>query len=168
VKIADRFENSRAATLDGSAYMRTAVYYDQNQPIQLEWDRQAIAWLRQHAPAMSTVVEANTPLYRWGSRVAIYSGLPTIIGWDWHEKQQRSVIPGNVIDRRIEDVRTIYTSTDIEATIKLLERYNARYVYVGPLERLYYGGEGLRKFEQPGRPWHMVYQNEQVTIYELR
>ena len=44
-----------------------------------------------------------------------------------------------------------------------------RYIYVGPLERLYYGDDGLRKFDRyAGRLWDLVYENEQVRIYEVR
>jgi uncharacterized membrane protein len=169
VRVGDRFENSNAATLDGSAYMQTSVYNDEGQEIVLDWDRQAMVWLRQNVPAMSTIVEANTPLYRWGSRVSIYTGLPTVIGWDWHQKQQRSVLPGQVIDQRIADVKTIYTSTDADEARRLLEAYGVRYIYVGALERKYYAGDGLNKFEQnQGRLWDLVYHNDQVQIYQVR
>jgi len=169
VRAGDRFEDSHAATLDGSAYMRTSVYNDEGQEIVLDWDRQAIVWLRQNVPAMSTIVEANTPLYRWGSRVSIYTGLPTVIGWDWHQKQQRSVLPGQAIDQRIADVRTIYTSTDTDEAQRLLQVYGVRYIYVGPLERKYYAGDGLNKFDQnQGRLWDLVYRNDQVQIYQMR
>ncbi|MEO7841540.1 MAG: hypothetical protein ABIU06_19540 [Anaerolineales bacterium] len=114
-----------------------------------------------------TIVEANTPLYRWGARVSIYSGLPTVIGWDWHQKQQRSVLPGPMIDERIQDVRNIYTDNDLKETMRLLDQYDVQYVYVGALERIYYGGSGLTKFDQATELWDLVYQNEQVKIYQV-
>jgi YYY domain-containing protein len=167
VRMRDRFEGSLQRTLDGTAYMRTSVYYDEGRPVTLEWDRQAFEWLHQNVRGIPAILEASTPLYRWGSRVSIYTGLPTIIGWDWHQKQQRSILPGPIIDRRIEDVRRIYTSTDVNESIQLLSQYGVKYIYVGQLEQLYYAGEGLAKFEQPGNPWSVVYQNEQVKIYEV-
>jgi YYY domain-containing protein len=167
VRIRDRFQDSLSKTLDGSAYMRTAVYQDDGRPVTLDWERQAFNWLRQNVHGLPTILEANTPLYRWGSRVSIYTGVPTVIGWDWHEKQQRSVIPGSVIDQRIQDVKTIYTSTDLDQAIQLLDRYHVRYIYVGPLERIYYAGDGLNKFDQPNNNWRLVYQNEQVKIYQV-
>ena len=167
VRIGDRFKDSLSLTLDGSAYMRTSVYQDEGRPITLDWDRQALDWLRQNVHGMPTIVEANTPLYRWGARVSIYTGLPTVIGWDWHQKQQRSVLPGQTIDRRIEDVRTIYTSTDPSQTMRLLDQYRVQYIYVGPLERIYYAGNGLDKFDQPNNLWNLVYQNEQVKVYQV-
>ena len=167
VRVRDRFENSSSKTIDGTAYMKTSVYLDDNRPVTLSWDEQAFEWLRQNVHGIPTILEANTPLYRWGSRVSIYTGLPTVIGWDWHQKQQRSILPGQTIEHRIEDVRTIYNSTDLEQTKKLLNLYDVQYVYVGPLERLYYDANGLNKFDQSNDLWSLVYQNEQVKIYQV-
>ncbi|HEY3312317.1 MAG TPA: DUF2298 domain-containing protein [Anaerolineales bacterium] len=167
VRMGDRFKNSQSATLDGSAYMQTAIYMDENRPVTLGWDRQAFSWLQANIHGIPTILEANTPLYRWGSRVSIYTGLPTVIGWDWHQKQQRSILPGQVIDHRIEDVKTIYNSLDLEQTKKLLELYQVQYIYVGQLERLYYDQNGLGKFDQAKDLWSLVYQNEQVKIYRV-
>jgi len=135
--------------------------------VKLDWDRQAFDWLRQNVHGMPTIIEANTPLYRWGSRVSIYTGLPTVIGWDWHQKQQRSVLPGQTIEQRIQDVNTIYTSTDLEQTTQLLNEYDVKYIYVGPLELIYYAGDGLNKFDQTNDLWDLVYENEQVKIYQV-
>jgi len=85
----------------------------------------------------------------------------------WHQKQQRSILPGETIDHRIEDVRTIYNSTDLAQVKSLLNRYDVKYVYVGPLEHLYYDANGLNKFDQSNDLWGLVYQNEQVKIYQV-
>ena len=167
VRVRDRFENSTSKTIDGTAYMQTSVYLDDNRPVTLSWDEQAFEWLKQNVPGIPTILEANTPLYRWGSRVSIYTGLPTVIGWDWHQKQQRSILPGDTIDHRIEDVRTIYNSTDLAQVKDLLKRYDVKYVYVGPLEHLYYDANGLNKFEQSNDLWSLVYQNDHVKIYQV-
>ena len=167
MRVRDRFENSTSRTIDGTAYMQTSVYLDDNRPVTLRWDEQAFEWLKQNVHGIPTILEANTPLYRWGSRVSIYTGLPTVIGWDWHQKQQRSILPGDRIDHRIEDVRTIYNTTDLEQAKRLLKHYNVRYIYVGPLEHLYYDANGLNKFDQSPDLWSLVYQNEQVKIYQV-
>jgi uncharacterized membrane protein len=169
VRMRDRFEGSVSKTLDGTAYMRTSTYVDNGTPIVLEWDRQATEWLRNHVKGLPTLLEANTQpnLYSWGSRVSIYTGLPTVIGWDWHQKQQRSVLPGDIVDKRIQDVRTIYTTTDLAQAKQLLETYGVKYVYLGALERLYYGGDGLNKFAQASDLFSLVYQNDQVQIYQV-
>jgi YYY domain-containing protein len=166
-RVGDRFEGSTSTTVDGTIYMTTAIYYDEGRPVALNWDRQAVDWLQQHVTGIPTILEANTPLYRWGSRISIYTGLPTVIGWDWHQKQQRSILPGQTIDRRIEDVRTIYNTPDLMQAADLLERYEVQYIYVGPLEQLYYDPNGLAKFDQPSDLWSLIYQNEQVRIYQV-
>ena len=166
-RLKDRFENSTAKTLDGTAYMQVAVYSDEDRPVTLEWDRQAIEWLRQNVQGMPVILEANTPLYRWGSRVSIYTGLPTVIGWDWHQKQQRAALPTKFVDERKEDVRSIYTTTNIDTTVDLLQRYKVSYIYLGRLETLYYAGDGLEKFKQENEHWSVVYQNNEVTILQV-
>ncbi len=168
VRMKDRFPNSTSSTLNGTVYMQTSTYFDDGRPVTLEWDREAMEWLRQNVHGIPTIVEANTPLYRWGSRVSIYTGLPSVIGWDWHQKQQRSILPGQVIEKRIQDTNAIFTSTDEEQLKHLLSQYNVQYIYVGPLERIYYAGDGINKFDQPNNLWSLVYENEQVKIFKVQ
>ncbi|MGE5464452.1 MAG: DUF2298 domain-containing protein [Syntrophothermus sp.] len=167
VRMQDRFPDSKATTLDGTVYMMTSTYYDDGRPVPLNPDREAMEWLRQNVRGIPTIAEASTPLYRWGSRVSIYTGLPTIIGWDWHQKQQRSILPGDIVDRRIQDMNAIFTSTDPAQLKQLLDRYNVQYIYVGPLERIYYAGDGINKFDQPSDLWTQVYASDQVSIYKV-
>jgi len=167
-KIDERFDKRVSPTLNGMAYMTRAVYYDRDQPIVLDWDRQAIEWLQNHLPGSPVILEANAPLYHWGSRISIYTGLPTVVGWDWHQKQQRAIMPGGVVERRLSDVNMMYDDPDPETTLYLLKRYGVEYIYVGPLERIYYGAEGLSKFERyRGIYWDVVYENQEVKIYRV-
>ncbi|MFN0070001.1 MAG: DUF2298 domain-containing protein [Chloroflexota bacterium] len=168
VRAHDRFENSTQVTLDGLAYSDQAVYNDRNQAIALRWDREAIDWLLATIDGSPVIVEAVTPLYRWGSRVSINTGLPTIIGWDWHQKQQRAILPGDVVDRRINDVNEILGSATEERTREILDRYSARYVYIGQLERIYYPGVEVKMRRFEGSLWNRVYENQEVSIYEVR
>jgi YYY domain-containing protein len=168
VRMRDRFPDSTSETLNGTAYMQTSTYFDDNRPVELKWDQQAMEWLRQNVHGIPTIAEASTPLYRWGSRVSIYTGLPSIIGWDWHQKQQRSILPGQVVDKRIQDVNAIFTTTNQAQLKQLLAKYNVGYIYVGPLEQLYYAGDGINKFNQPSDLWNLVYENEQVKIFKVK
>jgi YYY domain-containing protein len=164
----DRFENSTRVTIDGMAYMDTAKYNDKDQAMILKWDREAIDWLLEHVQGSPVIVEAVTPLYHWGSRVSVYTGLPTVIGWDWHQKQQRSVLPGDVVDRRINDVSQIFGAASTDRTRELLDRYGVRYLYVGDQERLYYPGVDEKMRRNQGNLWNRVYENQEVSIYEVR
>jgi YYY domain-containing protein len=167
-RVDDHFATSTGRTLDGTAYMQTALYRDRDQDIALDWDRQAMAWLQDHVHGSPVIVEANTPLYRWGNRVAVNTGLPALIGWDWHQRQQRTVLPPDVVDRRLRDVQTIYTDQDPKLVSDLLHGYGVQYVYVGALERLYYDAAGLAKFDAAnGLYWNVIYENPGVQIYQV-
>jgi uncharacterized membrane protein len=168
-KVKDRFVADSPPGLNGMDYMRTAVYQDGSNALVLEYDRQAIEWMRSHVQGSPVVLEGNAPLYRWGSRIAVYTGLPTVIGWDWHEKQQRSVIDPVIIDHRVQTVASIYNSTDMNAALDLMRNYRVKYVYVGDLERAYYDARGLVKFDLmvSAGVAQIAYQNDHVKIYEL-
>ncbi|MBI4791017.1 MAG: glycosyltransferase family 39 protein [Chloroflexi bacterium] len=168
-KVNDRFVAAAPAGLNGVDYMLAATYQEQNRDIPLVYDHDAIEWLRENVPGSPVVLEANGALYHFTSRVAINTGLPTVIGWDWHQKQQRSVIDGAIIDHRIQDVRTIYSTPNTAEAVKLLNRYRVSYVYVGDLEQLFYDPRGIAKFDAMARAGQLelVYQNERVKIYRV-
>jgi YYY domain-containing protein len=115
------------------------------------------------------IAEAVTPLYRWGSRISVYTGLPTINGWDWHQKQQRAAVGGQVVEWRLEDVATLYNTTDVAQAVDILARYQVSLVYVGELEQAYYEPLGLAKFEaMVGYQLDVIYRDGPVTIYRVR
>jgi YYY domain-containing protein len=168
-RLADRFA-PLPLTLDGTAFMEGATFEDAVGRAELKWDRQAIRWLRENLQGSPVVLEAQTPLYRWGSRVSIYTGLPTVVGWDWHQAQQRCGLdPCPLVERRSRDVKLLYTSTDPDLTLELLRRYQVEYVYVGETERNYYPPEGLEKFDRMAGVGQLTlaYQNLKVRIYRV-
>jgi uncharacterized membrane protein len=166
-KAAERFDPTLAPTLDGMAYMRTAVHREEGHTFALRSDWEAIRWLQAHVAGSPVVLEAQVPLYRWGSRVSVYTGLPTVLGWDWHQKQQRWG-DQHLVDQRAADVRALYADPDPARKLALLRRYDVAYVYVGALERAYYPPAGLAAFEQlVGRGLERVYENAAVTIYRV-
>jgi YYY domain-containing protein len=166
-RLRHRVDPAAGPGLDGEAYIDRAVVRDQGREILLAWDADAIRWLREHVPGSPVVLEASIPPYRWGSRVSVYTGLPTVLGWESHQRQQRAALPGGPVRRRLDAVRRIYTASDPESVLGLLRRYEVRYVYVGPLERLYYGGPGLDKFESARAYFEPVFENPGVRIYRV-
>ena len=168
-KISDRFDPSIGPTLDGMAYMRSATYQEGESTLKLEWDRQAIRWMLENVRGSPVVLEANVLLYRWGNRVSIYTGLPTIVGWDWHQRQQRGHVAGEGVTRRVQEVGEIYSTGDLTRAQELLHRFRVKYVYLGELERAVYPSEGLAKFEHWAEEGSLqeVYRNEGVVIYEV-
>lgn len=160
---------STPLTLDGTAFMQQAVYVDQGET-ELKWDLEAMDWLRDTLDGTPVVLDGRTPLYRWGSRVSVYTGLPTVLGWDWHQIQQRCGLdPCPAVHERAADVYLIYAGRGGDETLELLRKYRVDYVYVGQTERQYYPAEGLEKFEAMAGDGVLAvaYRNPGVTVYRV-
>ena len=167
-RLADRFDTRNAPlTLDGTEYARGTVYRDTVGAIDLEADFEGIRWLLENVDGSPVTLEGQTPLYRWGGRVSVYTGLPGVVGWEWHQIQQRGV-HGREVSRRVDDVNTIYSTRSTQEAARLLRKYDVGYVYVGQLERLYYPEGGIRKFDDGMTSvLDRVYSGERVDIYRV-
>jgi YYY domain-containing protein len=174
-KVKDRMAEGAPHTLDGMAYMQYATYTDTWGTMDLGQDYRAIRWMQENVKGSPVIVEANlVNLYRWGSRFSIYTGLPGVVGWEWHQQQQRASLPGNWVSDRIAEIETFYTTTDMQVVQNFLRKYDVRYIILGQQERGLYSGEngenlqGLAKFPvADGVLWRSVYQDRDTTIYEV-
>lgn len=179
-KINDRFDTKIAPTLNGAKYMETAVYMDeaefgtrrQQAELKLRDDWEAIQWVRSNiagSPVMLEAVSGPPPharLYSWGGRVAIYTGLPTILGWDHHQRQQRAGTPN--IEERTRDVLSIYTAPDLPQTQQLLKQYQVSYIYYGGVEKLHYPqAEAKLANMQRNGMLIQLYDQQGVKIYKV-
>ena len=90
-------------SMDGMQYMDFAQFEDNGKDLNLPADAKAIRWMQDTVVGTPVVLEGRSPVYRWGSRFSIYTGLPTILGWDVHQSQQRSGY-ASMIQERIVDV----------------------------------------------------------------
>jgi len=168
-KIRDRISPIAPHTLDGAAYMTTSTYDDNGVIIDLNQDYEAIQWMQQNIKGSPVIVEANTVEYRWGSRYTIYTGLPGVVGWNWHQRQQRAIVPSTAVTDRVDEIKNFYETTDRDDAQAFLQKYNVRYVIVGQLEYLYYPGDGFSKFKDlEGDLWDKIYQKDTTTIYQVR
>jgi uncharacterized membrane protein len=145
-KITDRISHNVPPTLDGMEYMRYSSYDENSQEMDLRQDYELIRWMQENIIGTPTIIEANVPEYRWGNRVSIYTGLPSVIGWNWHQRQQRVINPSEWVYNRVEDVMLFYSGTEISTTLEMLKKYNIEYVIIGQLEKTIYPQEGIEKF----------------------
>lgn len=171
-----RMNASAPNTLDGMAFMPYVEYGDVDYAgngltIRLADDYEAIRWMQRNIEGTPVIAEAHgsNPYRSISNRVAMYTGLPAIVGWDWHQRQQRAVLPGNLVSSRIDDVNTLYNTTDLNLAQSLLEKYDVGYVYVGALENAYYFPEGVAKFDQMVEAGilRQVYRDASTRIYEV-
>ena len=144
--------NGGETTLDGIAYISRSS----------PGEYAAIRWLRDNAEEGDGIVEAVGDSWSPYGRVSSSTGLPTVLGWPWHEHQWRG--SRQPFEGREEDVRAIYSTTDASEAARLLEVYDVQYVVVGPRERASYGAGGLAKFSSIGEA---VFESEDVTIYRV-
>jgi uncharacterized membrane protein len=139
----------------------------------LSQDYRAIRWMQDNVQGSPVIVEANCTEYRWCTRFTIYTGLPGVVGWNWHQRQQRALLANTAVFNRVSEIGMFYTSPDIDVTLAFLKKYQVKYIVVGQLERNVYPGinpevDGLAKFEQyEGKYWKAVYHDEDTTIYEV-
>ena len=154
--IRDGYEDNYQSGLSGMDYLDYAHYFEElegaqnGRAMRLGDDRDAMIWLLENVEGSPTVLEAYNPRggYRWGNRFAIYTGLPSVIGWDWHQRQQRNAGGHTLVWERVEDVKMMYDSPDEGITQALIDKYRVEYVVVGEQERVFYQPAGLAKFDR--------------------
>ncbi|GAB4275626.1 MAG: hypothetical protein Kow0080_25210 [Candidatus Promineifilaceae bacterium] len=176
-KWAIRMNQDAPHTLDGMAFMPYVEYGDNGAMIPLKYDYEAIKWIQHNINGSPVIAEGHShnnpgfsPYRTITNRVAMYTGLPAVVGWDWHQRQQRAVIPGTLVTARIADVNNFYNTTSIPEALTFLEKYNVDYIYVGQLEWVYYAPDGLLKFDLMTEMGYLeeIYRNEGTSIYKLR
>jgi DNA-binding beta-propeller fold protein YncE len=151
--LAHPFAASDVPTLDGMAYLERT-----GRGAELA----AFRWLNREMPGIPVIVEAQGPPYQAFSRVSMNTGLPTLVGWEYHLFQQgRS---RQELAARAGNVREIYESADLARAEELLRGYRVDLLFVGPLERDTYGAAGAAKFAASSMV-QPVFRHGEVTIY---
>jgi len=166
-RINDRFGDT-PVSLEGTAYMAQAVYQEEGRSLDLKWDLEAVRWLQDNVEGSPVILEAHHDQYHWTSRVADYTGLPTVLGWPWHQIQQRTAY-AYAVQERSRDIEEIYSTADVSRAQELLAKYDVEYIVVGELERAHYPASGLEKFEQMvGKALVFPeFSNQGVNIYRV-
>jgi len=171
-----RMNKDAPNTLDGAAFFPYVEYGDTDyagapRTVRLIEDQGAIEWLQRNVEGSPVVMEAHgsNPYRSIAGRVAMYTGLPTVIGWDWHQRQQRAVAPDTMVTNRIQDVITFYNTLDVNEARNLLAKYDVEYIVVGSLENTYYWPEGLAKFDQMTADGILteVFRDDYARVYQV-
>jgi len=166
-KMRDRMSPNVPFTFDSITYMQSSTYWDQTN-MDLSQDYRAIRWMQDNVKGSPVIVEANTVEYRWGTRFTIYTGLPGVVGWSWHQRQQRALFPGTWVTDRIQEISDFYNTRDSAVAKAFLVKYDVKYIVVGQLERNLYAPEGLAKFKRVnGNLWNIVYSDADTVVYEV-
>ncbi|MCD6356481.1 MAG: hypothetical protein J7L66_04260, partial [Anaerolineaceae bacterium] len=167
-KINDRISKEVPLTLDGMDYMRYSVLPEKDTVMDLNEDYKLIRWMQDNIKGTPTIIEANTPEYRWGTRITIYTGLPGVIGWNWHQRQQRAINPSDWVFNRVKDVDLFYTSPYLSDAAAIIEKYNIELIVIGQLENAIYPAEGIQKFlRDTNGIFKIIYSNENTYLLRV-
>ena len=145
-----------SGTLDGMAYVEMVD----------KGDYEAIKWINENIGGSPVILETPGGFYDYASRISVFTGLSTVIGWEINE-----IMWGRTWDEvgeRRGDVDTTYNTSDNDLAMALLAKYNVEYICIGNLERERYGSEGLQKFASYPGEYESIYESEGVTIYKVR
>ena len=143
-------------TLDGTAYLEK----------QSPGDRGAIEWINANVRGLPVLLEAQGPAYQDFTRLSMHTGLPSVLGWDYHVYQRGHAQAE--IDRRKEDIVAAYTSADEAVVKRILSRTHVALVAVGNLERKTYAGGNLARFEAWTDLLTPVYRNPEIVLFAVK
>ena len=139
-------------SLDGSLFLKK-LYPD---------DYEAVQWMKNNILKREVVVEAAGDSYSDYGRLSVFTGSISPINWlthqwTWHFSPPKDAKPGMQIESGwgkvaaiSGEVRMIYESPDINQTKNTLKKYNAKYIYIGDLERKEYPAMQEQKFHEIG------------------
>ena len=149
---ADGFNNPDTWTMDGSEYYRGS-----NPDLMA-----AVDWLWEaESGVLVEAVEPDGGDYSIYGRVSMLTGLPAVLGWQYHEVQWRG--GDEEIGSRPEDIAWLYETSDWDEAQGIIDKYNIVYIYLGDLERSTYAVQE-QKFLQ-NLP--LVFQQGSVVIYRV-
>ncbi len=169
-------------SLAGDAYLTDRfVFGDGDGRFVPSDDVPLVDWIRANVPGIHVVAEAPGVDYHWTGRISWLTGLPTPIGWGYHELQQRRPYSASITARQV-DATALYTTIDPGVMAEVLSHYSVDYVVFGTQERLLASSASataLRSFEclqivteadrstetgiVPGELWVAVVDRECVT-----
>ena len=142
-------------TLDGTAYLAE----------QMPLERAAYEWLNDNVAGIPVIAEAYGPSYQDYSRVAMNTGLPIVLGWDYHVSQRAQRWPD--INKRKDDLKKLYTTDSEQVAREILNKYHIALVYVGAVERRAYAGGNLKHFQEWSDLLKPIYTNPGVTVFAV-
>jgi YYY domain-containing protein len=188
IRLDARFEpHPSRLTLNASDWMDYGtVTLTDGTVISFDEDRDVIDWFNEEVDGTPVIAEASFEPYRCNSsRISIGTGLPSVLGWQRHEQQQRYP---DVLPPRYENLRRLYGSASIDEKLAIISRYDIHYIVVGDLERSYpmvYGNDcvpmrelpqyaeldldaGIGTFDQMvGDSLEVAFQSGDTTVYRV-
>ena len=152
----DRMAPDLPLTLNGMDFMTRSKHVEfspvsrASTETDLAVDHQLIRWLQENVAGSPVIIEGRQPgsEYRWNGRISIMTGLPSVLGWNWHQRQQRPFHPmHDYIFQRERNILQFYDTADIDIAVDIIHHFDIAYIISSGLEQAHATAEGLRKFD---------------------
>ena len=153
----DRLEHDLPLTLDGLDYMKNARHVESSPEkqqagfIDLAVDHKLIRWLHENVSGSPVIIEGRRypSEYQWNGRISIATGLPSVLGWNFHQRQQRTFDPlPRWVEQRDQNVRDFYDTPDVDIAVDILNHFDVKYIIRSGLEEIQSRAEGLEKLDR--------------------
>ena len=152
----DRMAPELPLTLNGMDYMTQSTHFEtapdsgQSSVIDLNVDYQLIRWMQENVEGSPVILEGRRPgsEYQWNGRFSIMTGLPSVLGWNFHQRQQRTFFPMNEwIFQRERNIHQFYDTDSIDVAADIIHHYDVKYIVRSGLEEVHSTVEGLQKLD---------------------
>lgn len=153
----DRMVPDLPLTLNGMDYMTRAThlesspYQGQRSVLDLNVDYQLVRWMQEHVEGSPVILEGRRPgsEYQWNGRFSIMTGLPSVLGWNFHQRQQRTFFPMNEwIFQRERNIHQFYDTDSIDVAVDIIHHFDVRYIVRSGLEEVHSTVDGLEKLDR--------------------
>ena len=153
----DRLAPDLPLTLNGLDYMTQSRHYESapnsgaSTSIDLAVDHELIRWLQENVSGSPVIIEGRRrpSEYQWNGRISITTGLPSVLGWNFHQRQQRTFHPmPSWVDQREKNIQQFYNSADIDIAVDIIRHFDISYIIRSGLEEVHSTEPGLAKFDR--------------------
>lgn len=174
----DRMAPDTPLTLNGLDYMRRATHFESSPQtgkaaaIDLSVDHRLIRWLQENISGSPVIMEGRRrpSEYQWNGRISINTGLPSALGWNFHQRQQRTFHPmPGWVDQREKNIQQFYNTANIDIAVDIIHHFDIKYIIRSGLEETHSTAEGLAKFDRMVEVdlLDIAYAIDGGTIYEV-
>ena len=120
-------------------------------------------FIEENIPGQEVILTAGAYSYTPEGVISALSGHPTVMGWRTHEWLWHN--DGDYVYAREQDIQTIYTSDNIDQVRSLIDKYDIKYIYVGPKEYEKYSFTDTSRLESLGR---VVYRDNEISSVMIK
>ena len=131
---------------------------------------QAVQWIKENVDSKAVILQSVTSSssYTTTGLISVFTGNPTVLGWSAHEwiwRANKDYTCPEIVNTRIEDVKEIYTGTNVDKVSKLLNKYDISYIYIGTKEYENYSNIDIKELQKYGET---VYNQNGVYLIKVK